>query len=372
MSRDADGTAVGLLRDAQNRLVGHAKLRWVDESSWVANNEDGTFFASSDEDAPDISRLVPLVLVIAAGVAGVKLAQHIKSQREEKRSERSGIASASATPAGWYEVASDATRLRYWDGTAWTNDFAQRQGTAAAMAADWYPDPSNAAQLRYWDGTAWTHHVAPTHGAAGTPTDWYPDPSNAAQLRYWDGTAWTHHVAPTHGAAGTPTDWYPDPWNAAQLRYWDGTVWTHHVAPKHGTAGVARQPFAAPSPERGLVSAREEPRISMSSAEWQAHVRAWMAASAIEQELWRRLSNAHISDAGQATLEAQREMEQLTPEQGAYRIRLMLEAHPSMRDGVGLTEFMKFFGGGRSALGRDVPVSIERTNETRRPMESRT
>ena len=337
MSRDADGTAVGLLRDAQNRLVGHAKLRWVDESSWVANNEDGTFFASSDEDAPDISRLVPLVLVIAAGVAGVKLAQHIKSQREEKRSERSGIASASATPAGWYEVASDATRLRYWDGTAWTNDFAQRQGTAAAMAADWYPDPSN-----------------------------------AAQLRYWDGTAWTHHVAPTHGAAGTPTDWYPDPWNAAQLRYWDGTVWTHHVAPKHGTAGVARQPFAAPSPERGLVSAREEPRISMSSAEWQAHVRAWMAASAIEQELWRRLSNAHISDAGQATLEAQREMEQLTPEQGAYRIRLMLEAHPSMRDGVGLTEFMKFFGGGRSALGRDVPVSIERTNETRRPMESRT
>src|SRR5665647_1848230 len=337
MSTDADGTAVGLLFDADNRLVGHAKLRWVDEGSWVANNEDGTFFASSDEDAPDISGLVPLVLVIAAGVAGVKVAQHIKSQREEKRSERSSIAPAIATPAGWYEVASDATRLRYWDGTAWTNDFAQRQGTAAALAADWYPDPSNAAQLRYWDGTAWTHHVAPTHGAAGTPTDWYPDPSNAAQLRYWDGTAWTHHVAP-----------------------------------KHGTAGVARQPLAAPSPERGLVSAREEPRISMSSAEWQAHVRAWMAASAIEQELWRRLSNAHISDAGQATLEAQREMEQLTPEQGAYRIRLMLEAHPSMRDGVGLTEFMKFFGGGRSALGRDVPVSIERTNETRRPMESRT
>jgi len=202
--------------------------------------------------------------------------------------------------------------------------------------------------------------------------DWYPDPSNAAQLRYWDGTAWTHHVAPTHGAAGTPTDWYPDPSNAAQLRYWDGTAWTHHVAPKHGTAGVARQPLAAPSPERGLVSAREEPRISMSSAEWQAHVRAWMAAGAIEQELWRRLSNAHISDAGQATLEAQREMEQLTPEQGAYRIRLMLEAHPSMRDGVGLTEFMKFFGGGRSALGRDVPVRIERTNETRRAMEGRT
>ena len=300
MSTDADGTAVGLLFDAQNRLAGHAKLRWVDESNWVASNEDGTFFAGSDEDAPDISGLVPLVLVavagIAAGVAGVKVAQLIKSQREEKRSEHSSIASASATPAGWYEVASNATRLRYWD------------------------------------GTAWTHHVAPTHGAAGTPTDWYPDPSNAAQLRYWDGTAWTHHVAP-----------------------------------KHGTAGVARQPLASPSLERGLVSAREEPRISMSSAQWQAYVRAWMAAGAIEQELWRRLSNAHISDAGQATLEAQREMAQLTPEQGAYRIRLMLESHPSMRDEVGLTEFMKFLAGVRSALGRDLPVSIERTKETRSP-----
>jgi hypothetical protein len=66
-------------------------------------------------------------------------------------------------------------------------------------------------------------------------------------------------------------------------------------------------------------------------------------------------------------------MEKLTPEQGAYRIRLMLEAHPSMRDQVGLTELLKPFGGFCGALGRDVPVSIERRNETRRrPMESRT
>jgi hypothetical protein len=44
-------------------------------------------------------------------------------------------------------------------------------------------------------------------------------------------------------------------------------------------------------------------------------------------------------------LEAQREIEQLTPEQGAYRIKLMLQAHPCKRDEVGLTEFMKFPGG---------------------------
>jgi Protein of unknown function (DUF2510) len=32
--------------------------------------------------------------------------------------------------------------------------------------AAWYPDPHNASQIRYWDGTAWTEHFAP----AGPPT----------------------------------------------------------------------------------------------------------------------------------------------------------------------------------------------------------
>ena len=105
----------------------------------------------------------------------------------------------------------------------------------------------------------------------------------------------------------------------------------------------------------------------MSSAEWQEHVRAWLAAGAIEQELWRRISNAHIKDADDATLEAQRGIEQLTPEQGAHRIKLMLEANPSLRDEFALSEFMKFFAGGRSVFSRYVPVSIERTSESRRP-----
>ena len=27
--------------------------------------------------------------------------------------------------------------------------------------ADWYADPHKVARLRYWDGTQWTEHVAP-------------------------------------------------------------------------------------------------------------------------------------------------------------------------------------------------------------------
>lgn len=32
------------------------------------------------------------------------------------------------------------------------------QGSSAR--ADWYPDPKGEARLRYWDGTAWTDHTA--------------------------------------------------------------------------------------------------------------------------------------------------------------------------------------------------------------------
>jgi wyosine [tRNA(Phe)-imidazoG37] synthetase (radical SAM superfamily) len=97
----------------------------------------------------------------------------------------------------------------------------------------------------------------------------------------------------------------------------------------------------------------------MTSAEWQELVRAWLTAGAIGEELWRRLSNAHIKDADNAILESQREMEKLTAQQGAARITLMLDANPSLRDEGALREFMKIFRGDRSVDGRDVPLRIE-------------
>jgi len=73
-------------------------------------------------------------------------------------------APAAAAPAGWYVDASDATRLRYWDGTAWTDHFAPTSRTAAAphapapppsaVPAGWYPDPEGLGQ-RWWDGVMW-------------------------------------------------------------------------------------------------------------------------------------------------------------------------------------------------------------------------
>lgn len=124
------------------------------------------------------------------------------------------------------------------------------------------------------------------------------------------------------------------------------------------------KPFRPPvsAPQRHVKA--DEPRITMSSAEWQAHVRAWMAAGAVEQELWRRLSNAHVRDADPLTLEAQRQMEQLTAEQGRQRIRLMLEASPGVKDEAGLKDLLSYFVASLRSLDREaVGVKADRRIE---------
>ena len=35
----------------------------------------------------------------------------------------------------------------------------------AEIPADWYPDPENPDMIRYWDGTAWTQNTMPTAGS---------------------------------------------------------------------------------------------------------------------------------------------------------------------------------------------------------------
>jgi hypothetical protein len=46
--------------------------------------------------------------------------------------------------------------------------------------ADWYPDPAGRYRLRYWDGSRWTDHVATGDGQARDPLDATPLPPPAA------------------------------------------------------------------------------------------------------------------------------------------------------------------------------------------------
>ena len=95
---------------------------------------------------------------------------------EPTRSIESGTAVQLAETRGdWAEVVG-ATGWRGWVDARQLEAFVPSQTEAtpeppaevagtdeaedAAIPADWYPDPSGEARLRYWDGSSWTEHVA--------------------------------------------------------------------------------------------------------------------------------------------------------------------------------------------------------------------
>ena len=320
------GLKSGLARDRKTNNLSHVVIGDRVESHQHSDGEPVEFVA---DDTPDISRLVPLALVaIAAGAAGMRVAQNAKEKRQAANAELSSAGPARATPAGWYAIAGTANRLRYWNGSTWTDDYAQRAAAAPKVNADWYPDPADAAQLRYWDGATWTHHISPRPRAVSASADWYPDPSNAAQLRYWDGSTWTHHVTNDPGAA----------------------------------VGLRKTNAASTGSE--LSPANAEPRVNMTRAEWQAYVEGWLRAGAIQQELWRRLSSAHIQDPDDATLAAQRRMEAINPEEGARLIQAMLEANPALREQVSFLDLTRLFGPDPGA-----PLGIMANHDQERPRQ---
>lgn len=53
-----------------------------------------------------------------------------------------------------------------------------------AQGAGWYPDPSDASQLRYWSGSAWTEHRSP-RGPAPTPGTNAQQAASAAATGRW-------------------------------------------------------------------------------------------------------------------------------------------------------------------------------------------
>lgn len=108
-----------------------------------------------------------------------------------------------------------------------------------------------------------------------------------------------------------------------------------------------------------VEAAAAEPEVSMSRSEWEHRFRAMLAAGAFQEEQKRILLNARIED-DYASLEAQSAMEQLTPQQFAGRIRLMLEANPSLLNEETAAELMRVFSIRPMPLGGQGNAELER------------
>src|SRR4051794_7380036 len=124
-SQKHDGLKSGLARDRKTNDLSHVVIgdRVEADSNRTRRSSPNTDREQVpevvSENAPDISGLVPLALVavagIAVGAAGIKVAQNAKKKRRGAQVEPSSVGPVSAAPAGWYELANDSTRLRYWN-----------------------------------------------------------------------------------------------------------------------------------------------------------------------------------------------------------------------------------------------------------------
>jgi hypothetical protein len=134
-------------------------------------------------------------------------------------------------------------------------------------------------------------------------------------------------------------------------RWWDEQVlpiaksaWKRIPKPRNGNRQVAsaapRAAFIA-SPG-GVEIAVAESKITMSSTEWQQRFQAMLAAGAFQENQRQILSSAQIEVEDNA-LSARESAEQLTPQQFADRIKLMLKANPSLLNDSTVSELVRVF-----------------------------
>ena len=63
----------------------------------------------------------------------------------------------------------------------------------------WYPDPLNPDRLRFFDGSKWSDDVHPNVSTSEPPQQagWFPDPLKSGRSRYFDGAKWSDQVRST-------------------------------------------------------------------------------------------------------------------------------------------------------------------------------
>lgn len=101
----------------------------------------------------------------------------------------------------------------------------------------------------------------------------------------------------------------------------------------------------------GVVLARPD-EIRMTSAEWERRFRSMLVADAFAQEQMRVLSIARVNDR-QTVLQEPSESEVLTATQFVERVKLMLEANPSLLNSETSTALMQVFDP-RNGLPREL------------------
>jgi uncharacterized RDD family membrane protein YckC len=121
--------------------IGRALVRWllwiVDYFPYIVPALTGFIVALSSRANQRVGDMVAGTWVVRAEAAGQPVEQLLAR------------AAPAAVPGGWQQPAQGG-----WQQPA------QSAPAAPAQPAGWYADPSGQTRLRYWDGSAWTEHTS--------------------------------------------------------------------------------------------------------------------------------------------------------------------------------------------------------------------
>lgn len=166
-ARRDDGSVLGMAYDV--RLSATGAPRGDDDAEisipydWSAENE----VSQTESDTGSLGGALAGLALIGLTIGALSVAGSVKEKRRRRRDDRRlpSRAEPLVAPPGWYEL--DDGRLRWWDGSDWTEHF-QAAASSEGAPAGWYDDGSG--RQRWWDGIEWTHHFQPSSAlTSGTP-----------------------------------------------------------------------------------------------------------------------------------------------------------------------------------------------------------
>lgn len=96
------------------------------------------------------------------------------------------------------------------------------------------------------------------------------------------------------------------------------------------TPPVAVPGVEADAPSQDLATAPSDPKVTVTSQQFQQMFMTWLAREDAQQALWSLIVNAEVEDGGAATLAWQQELKELSPEQRTERVIEFLATNPSI------------------------------------------
>ena len=101
------------------------------------------------------------------------------------------------------------------------------------------------------------------------------------------------------------------------------------------TTFIAEQAAEDEVSSHQVASAPNDPKITMTSEQFQQLFMTWLAREDAQQALWHAIANARIKDGGGAATVWRRGLNELSPVQRTERVKEILSANPSILEDLG-------------------------------------